>query len=280
LPPRIKVLYITTPERPGEWLAEAFAADSAAQIVLEGALGTAAGLARLRDEVFDALLVWHEPGELDALQLIEGYRAGGANEPVVVLGAQAEAEMAPLCFEVGADGYVCVPTATTRHLIWVVARAVQRQELVCQNQRFHQAELSRIEREHEETRRLLAQQRALVEPPQAEPRAVPWRAELLAHYRELLRVYVMMGAGNLAAELQRLAELLAAAGLTARQTLQLHIEAVEELIRGLGARSSRHVMNRADLLALEVMMDLAEGYRRRYAAGTRPPLQKRLPGLE
>jgi DNA-binding response OmpR family regulator len=297
----MKALYITTPARPGGWLAEAFAGDSASQVLLEEALGTAAGLARLRDEVFDAILVWHEPGELDALELIEGYRAGGADEPVVVLGAQGEPEMAPLCFEVGADGYVCVPTATTRNLIWVVARGVQRRELVRENQRFHQGEQVRLQREHEEAQRLLGEQRALVEPPEAEPVGsrpgpedtlaagtprqpgtlwVPWRADLVAHYRELLRGYVIMGSGNLAAELQRLAELLVAAGLTAQQALQLHIEVVEELVRGLGARSSRHVMTRADLLVLEVMMDLAEGYRRRYADGTRPPLQKRLPGLE
>jgi hypothetical protein len=182
----------------------------------------------------------------------------------------------------------------------VVARGVQRRELVRENQRFHQVEQVRLQREHEEAQRLLGEQRALVEPLETEPAGpcpglgtgaagtprqpgallVPWRADLVTHYRELLRGYVIMGSGNLAAELQRLAELLVAAGLTAQQTLQLHIEVVEELVRGLGARSSRHVMTRADLLVLEVMMDLAEGYRRRYADGTRPPLQKRLPGLE
>ena len=77
LPPRMRVLYIATRQRTGGWLAEAFAADSASQVVLEEAVGTAAGLARLRDEVFDAVLVSHEPAELDALDLIEGYRAGG-----------------------------------------------------------------------------------------------------------------------------------------------------------------------------------------------------------
>ena len=296
LPPRLRVLYITTPERTGGWLAEAFAADSASEVLLEEAVGMAAGLARLRDEAFDAVLVGHEPGELDALELIEGYRAGGAEEPIIVLGAQNEQEMTPLCYEVGADGYVCVPAATTRNLIWVVARAVQRHDLVRQNQRFHQAEQARLQREQEEGRRLLGEQRALVEPSEAgpaepgagpdapaalpPPQIFPWRADFVAHYRELLRVHVIMGSGNLAAELQRLAELLVAAGLTAQQTLQLHVEVVEELVRGLGARSTRHVMTRADLLVLEVMMNLAEGYRRRYADGTRPAVQRCLPGLD
>ena len=63
-------------------------------------------------------------------------------------------------------------------------------------------------------------------------------AELIAHYRELLRTYVIMGSGNLSDELKRLAELLVTAGLTARQTMQLHLHVLEELIHGLGTRST------------------------------------------
>src|SRR6516164_5655386 len=83
---RLKVLYISTASRAGAWLAEAFAADSAAEILLDEVTGQAAGVERLRDEVFDAILVSHEPGELDAVDLIEGYRTGGADEPIIVLG--------------------------------------------------------------------------------------------------------------------------------------------------------------------------------------------------
>ena len=100
-------------------------------------------MARLRDEVFDAVLVSHEPDELDALDLIEGYRTGGADEPIVVLGTQSEQEMAALCYEVGADGYVCVHTTTTRNLIWIVARAIQRHQLIRENQHLHHAEQTR-----------------------------------------------------------------------------------------------------------------------------------------
>ncbi len=63
----MRVLYVTSYHRTGGWLAEAFAADSAVDVVLEEAVGVAAGMARLRDEIFDAVLISHEPGELDAL---------------------------------------------------------------------------------------------------------------------------------------------------------------------------------------------------------------------
>lgn len=295
LPARMQVLSITTRRRTGSWLAEALAADSASRVLLEEVVGAAAGLARLRDEVFDAVLVTHEPGELDALALIEGYRAGGADEPIIVLGTQSEPEVSALCYEVGADGYLCVTTATTRNLIWMTARAVQRHELIRQNQRLFQAEQSRIHREHDEAERLLSQQRALISDierfrlPEARAdaastdtssRPLPLPEPLLCHYRELLRTYVIMGSGNLGSELSRLARLLIAAGLTARETLQLHLAVVEELVRGLGARSARHVMNRADLLVLEVMVHLAEGYRRRYRERVDPRQQMLLPGFE
>src|SRR5688572_5732350 len=51
MPTRMKVLYVTTLHRTGGWLAEAFAADCAAEIWLKEALGITAGLAHLRNEV-------------------------------------------------------------------------------------------------------------------------------------------------------------------------------------------------------------------------------------
>jgi len=52
------------------------------------------------------------------------------------------------------------------------------------------------------------------------------------------------------------------------------------LIHGLGARSTRHVMTRADLLALEILVYLAEAYRQRYEDQIHPPTQQLLPGFD
>ena len=84
-----------------------------------------------------------------------------------------------------------------------------------------------------------------------------------AHYRELMRAHVIMGSGNLSAEMSALAELLAASGVTSPQAMELHVEVLEELVRGLGSRSARHVMTRADLLVLEILVHLSESYRMR-----------------
>ncbi len=304
LPARMKVLYITTLHRTGGWLAEAFASDSATDVHLTEAVGVTAGMSRLRNEVFDAILISHEAEALDALELVEGLRAGGTEEPVIVLGAHSEQEMAPLCFEVGGDGYCCVSSSTVRALIWQVARAIERFQLIRENRRLLQADRQRLDLEHQEAQRLLQQQRSLIaqlktirrEPPDwvAEEGAGPATdsdlpdaasffdslpQQLVSHYREMLRAYVIMGAGNLSDEMASLASLLARAGVTSRQTMQLHLHVLEELVRGLGNRSARHVMNRADLLVLEVMVHLAEGYRRQYLQRMRPARQLPLPGF-
>ena len=224
----------------------------------------APGLARLREDTFDCVLISHEPPNLDALELLDGLHAGSDDQSVIVLGTASEKQLAALCFEAGADAYVCVHTATTRALVWTVARAIERRRLMAENRRLLQADKHRRELEHEEAHRLLEQQRAIVGPPAqtaatvSEPVHGKLPDELVAHYRELLRTYVIMGSGKLATELERLAGVLVAANISAREAMRLHLQVLEEMIRGLGNRSARHVMNRADMLVLEVLVGLAD----------------------
>lgn len=302
IPPLMRVLFVANRQRTGGWLAEAFSAERICDLRLEEVLGCTAGMARLRDDTFDAVLVSHDPPELNALELIEGYRAGGAHEPIIVMGLPSEQEMMAACFEVGADGYVCASTTTSRNLIWVIARAVQHHQLMRENHKLTLDQQQRLQREHDEAERLLRQQRTLV----GDLKSIQSRSltdigqgsncrsdsdvglrerlqlprELVLHYRELLRAYVIMGSGNLACELSRLADLLVTAGISARQTMQLHVLVLEELVGGLGSRSTRHVMTRADLLVLEIMVHLADNYRDRYRERIHAPTQQLLPGFE
>lgn len=307
LPPRMKVLYITTLNRTGGWLAEAFAADSASQLVFDEVVGATAGLARLRQEAFDAVLVSHEPGVLDALELVEGMRAGGGEEPILVLGNEPPQNLDALCFESGADDYCCVAETTVRGMLWKLARAMQHHQLARDHRQMMQGERSRLQQEQREAERLLEQQRALITDLESlKDGRAPDDASvaeaigdclamtaagsqlptadlpdpLVDHYRELLRAYVIMGAGNLAEEMATLAELLAATGVSAQRAMQLHVNVLEELVHGLGNRSARHVMSRADLLALEVIGHLADGYRRRYHERRSPARQQMLPGFD
>lgn len=307
LPNRMKVLYVATLQRTGGWLSHALGTDGATQILLEEVVGITAGLAKLRDEAFDAILISHEPGVLDALDVVEGLRAGGHDEPIIVLGSQPPQELDALCYEVGASDYCCEAETTVRGLLWKFARAVEQNQLARENRRLRNAERLRLKQEHLEAQRLLEQQRLLItdleklergEQPMAEdtaqglddclasaavtaktgPLGLP--TDLVTHYHELLRTYVIMGVGNLSREMAELAEMLATFGVSAQLALQLHVSVLEELVRGLGVRSARHVMNRADLLVLEVIGHLADGYRRRYFERHNPPRQLLLPGFD
>lgn len=259
LPQQLRCLLITTAERSGTWLAEALAADSATRVALEEAAGPAEGLARLGEQAYDAVLLCHRPGELDALELVEGLRAGGNDDPLVILGTAPADEMAPLCYEVAADAYVCVATATTRGLLWLLARAVERRELLRENRRLQQAERHRLLQERRDVERLLGEQRAMLPGEPHGAGLLP--AQITNHYRDLLRAHVMMGSGNLRGDLAELAELLVRANMSGAVALQLHADVVGELLRGLGNRSSRHVLARADLLIIELLLRLAECYR-------------------
>jgi hypothetical protein len=184
---------------------------------------------------------------------------------------------------------------------------VEHRSLIRENRRLAQAERHRLKQEHQEANRLLEEQRALIRELETledrdgrqflgdEPcspvhqvagrtishtQAVDLPAPLVAHYRELLRAHVIMGFGNLAGEMSALADMLASADVSAQQTMQLHLHVLEELVRGLGSRSTRHVMTRADLLVLEMMVHLAEGYRRRYGRQLHRPRQLHLPGFQ
>jgi CheY-like chemotaxis protein len=296
LPPRMRVLFITGQHRTGGWLAESLAADSASEVLLEEVLGIAAGLARLRDELFDAVLISHDGHSLDALEILDAIRTGSSDEqPIIVLGEQSEQEMADLCFESGADAYLCAGNSTTRTLIWQVARATERHRLISDNRRLEQEYRHRLRLEEGEAIRQIEQQRGLVascvdidrgaetdgkEAEQPIPQTCSLPRSLRTHYRELLRAYVVMGSGNLSDEMRALAHLLVTNRVTAADAMQLHLIVLGDMIRGLGSRSARHVLNRANLLILEMMISLADGYRKQAPDHQHPSRHQMSPGIE
>ena len=287
LPLSLRALYVAGVERPASWLGSALGADSASEVDITAATCMADAVARLRDEVFDVVLISHEPPQIDSLELADAIRAGGAeDQAIIMLGAESEQEMAALCYEVGGDAYVCANRCTPRGLLWTLTRAMDYRRLISANRRLNQAELHRRELEHEEAHRLLGQQKRLIESRIEASESNAFRTpdefptQLVDHYRELLRTYVIMGAGNIVDEMKQLVRLHLSAGMTAREAMLLHIHVLEEMVKGLGNRSSRHVMNRADVLILETMIHLSDGYRQRLLDHLHPPRQQFFPFME
>ena len=284
LPKAVRLLFVAATCDAANWLAELLDGDRAMSAAVETVVGAAAGLAKLRSENYDALVVQHLPQELDALEFLEAHQAGGADDPLIVIGHCPESDIAPLCYEAGADAYLPMLTASPREIIWAIGRAIEWHRLRRENRRLAETDRQRFKLEHREAERLLAQQRSFVcglgemslvggsiaksasfpaifdaAPAADSPLELP--TPLVERYRELLRAYVIMGSGNLAAETAALVDSLHALRLPAPRVMQCHVYALEETLSGLGSRSSRHVMSRADLLVLEVMVQLAERYR-------------------
>jgi len=290
---RVRVLWVGGGDDGGEWLRAALAADRACDVELLPAAESAGALRLLREEGVDLILVRHRGGERAALEFAAACRGGGHDEPLLILGDESAAEWQPLCHEAGADDYLCLGQSSVRGLLWQMSRAIARQELTRENQRLRDEQAQRAQREQSEAARHLAEQRAVWvlddEPVASAPlktaneQAAPSREihdehdaeELSRRYRELLRSSIIMGTGSLGREVETCAAELIAASCSARELLRRHLDAVEELLRGLGRRSARHVANRAELLLGELLLHLADGYRERSSAPKRRRLLRK-----
>lgn len=240
-------------------------------------------LTLLRDESFDCLLLRVngplEASEDDPLSLARGIRAGGCGDPVVVVTRVADDDTWRDALQLNVDLLVSAKGWESTALVPAIQRAVERGEMLRDNDRLAAADRRRLVRERDEAEYLLEQQRQILEKigergPGIGDEAGEWSQrlsvalppELETYYHELVRTYVIMGSGSLAAEIAGLAELLAEAGLSPREAFDFHLLRVDRLVRGLGNRSTRHIMARADLLALELMIHLGECYQGRMRA--------------
>jgi len=285
--PPIRVLYIAAQAGGGSLLAQALAAQSEGQVQLVQAIGAAAALEQLAAECTQALYLHHAPAQPD-VELIDAIRTAGFDQPIIILTGSGAEEPAgdaiAALMEAGATACCPLGQTTPRALLAITRRAITQAAEASEGRRLMAAERRRLAQEHREAERLLDQQRRLIGELQslgqpvsvvapaapaaadASPAVEPRHAsgQLTQQYHDLLQAHVIMGDGHLAAEISQLASKLIAAGMTGRQAIDLHLSVVEELVAGLGARSARHVMSRADLLVLELMVHLVDGYRQQY----------------
>lgn len=297
--PPVRALLVTAAGGCGP-LAEAVFEASGGAVALVESIGSAAAMRRLGDELFDAVLV-HDSGHhkghhalpgLDAVEFCRAARGAGHDHALVVLGEATPGQMDSACAAAGADAYCCLAQSTAASLLAVTRRAIDHARLAREHHRLADAERRRLANDHREAELLLAEQRRMVEQlenlvgdsftplpsastdnPASQESAPP--ADIADRYRDLLQAYVIMGAGNLTDEMTGLARRLIEAGVTGRGAVAMHVRVLEAAVAGLGARSARHVMNRGDLLLVELMVHLADGYRERYDA--RPATTRRAP---
>lgn len=241
-------------------------------------------LALLREESFDCVLVAATADADAELGLVRAIRASGCADAVVILSPGLADERLAAIYELGGEVLMTARPWDSVALLPTIRRAISGAELLRENHRLATAHYRRLVRERDEAEQLLQQQRQMISELEAVPRIgnsetptdsapsepCPLPPRIIDYYHELLRTYVIIGSGSLSADIAHFAEILATAGLSPREVLQLHLERVEALVRGLGSRSSRHVMTRADLLALELMIHVGECYQKQARGGKIP----------
>lgn len=232
--------------------------------------GTDQVLTLLREEPFDCVVIgalkadpWITDEEL--LEFLEVVGADGGRTPLLVLSDRLDDELLRRLSRFECELLSAAAGWRSPALPAWIGRTLQRFELMRECQRFSTADMRRTVRERDEAESLLEQQRRLLAAPAADAETsnddLP--EEINGYYQELLRTYVIMGSGNLEDDIRRLAELFALAGIGPRSVLRLHLDRVESMVRGLGTRSARHVMARADILAMELIIELGECFRRK-----------------
>ena len=302
LPARLRLLCVGTREPSWVSLTLQLDAEGGIEPQFRWASSASEALTLLRDDPFDCVLIAaaasgensvfgaHSVGFSDAATLVKAIRASGCEDPLVLIAPQiSDVAWADL----STDDCELLQSARawdSPALVATIKRAIFRADMVRQNRRLAVAQTKRMARERDEAEHLLSQQRRIIDDLDARdvseaptnvtrqamidcfgrvsverisPPRTTLPSEINGYYHELLRTYVIMGSGNLSTEIAKLAELLAVAGCGPREVLSLHLERVESLVLGLGNRSTRHIMARADLLALELMIHLGESYRRR-----------------
>lgn len=291
IPPGFKVLFISEVRPVWVSLALRLDATGCSEPRFEWVSTAEEALTQLRKDSFDCLLIqFDEVLKKSRLELLNAIRISGCHEPVVLLLSHPDDQVTLAACENQAEILVSPAMWESPALLSVVRRALFVQQLTEENHQLQVDKHRRLIRERDEAERLLNQQRSIVEElqtlvypdtineiqsetagdKQSDPRKSDAAAELPRipfevrdYYHELLRTYVIMGAGSLKDEILQIAELLAAVDLTPPQVLEFHLECVELIVKGLGNRSSRHVMSRADLLALEMMVHLGECYQKK-----------------
>ncbi len=220
---------------------------------------------RLRQEHFDAVIVddvsvpsrdlfaGHSP-----LEFVSALRAGGSVDPILLLSDRVDdsclAEAAGLDCEL-----LTTPTGWRSVALspWLV-RCLERWRAARERERIDFDRQTRLARDVDESERRMQELRGVAQRLHSEAGPEP-PASIITQYQDALRAAVMVHRGELGGIADACLESFSTAAVTPPRYLALHVSTVETLLRGLGSRSGRHLLERANLLAIEVLSRLPRG---------------------
>jgi len=293
LPTRLRVLVIAGADSSVGSLTDVLRSEGSVAMDVVEAAGPLEGLTRLRDHTFDAVLLV-ESDAIKVPDVVAAIRGSGAVElPVLLLSDKVQPDQTAMSFEDGADGYVCMANTSVRSLIWIVSRTVERATLLGEYTRLERSQERDQQAQQEDARSQIAELRQLIENVAGTAevgRSSGGSADFLAFqagmmpntvdlYRQILRDHVLADGTSQTEQICKFCDYFRGVSLEPSKIISLHLTVLDEMVEQLGVRSSRHVMNRGNLLLVELLVRLSTpGVPK--DAGREDPCHPRSPGLE
>jgi hypothetical protein len=280
----LQVLYILGPLSPRDWFERALDDGAAGDIQVTVTPSLSLGLEQLRERSYEVVVVDRDASDLAATDLLAAIHAGTHEHQAVLILAEGESRVDATDYLLsGANGYLCLRQTTTRELVWQLHAAAEQSRTQRQYQRLQARQSHADQIQKQEVLSLLEQQisrftwatRREDTPRLAADRLTTSPSDGRQSGRELLQAYLVMGQGQMADEVQRLAARIQSRGESLPAALLALAEAMHELVQDRGTRSARHVIDRGNLL----MFDLVIAWASRLPARTAHEHFDRRPGL-
>jgi len=269
LPSRLRLLCLGDEEPSWSGLAMRLGACGCDEPQFRWCLSSTHALTLLRETGFDCILIAGEDWKsnnggphADVADFLAALQAGGHNVPTVVILPPNQDSLLVELADASCELLLSDKGWQSPAIAAWIYRAIRRSDDLQQSRRLSRADDHRTRRERSETSHVLDElRRILNESPRPDDEGEPLPEQIHQFYADMLRTHVIMGVGRLSGEIRKLAEALAVADVAPGAVLAMHLQQLESLVEGLGSRSSRHVMVRADVLGTELMLHLAECYR-------------------
>ncbi len=206
-----------------------------AEVIHEESLGGA--LRRLQEIGFDVILLDLGLPDGEGVEVVVTVFEAGFNVPIVILTAQGEEGLGPLCIQAGATDFICKRDLTPETL----------------NRALRYATSRKGESVVRDLSRMLGEFRAVAERSESE---LPGRFQML--YETLLteaRFLMTDEHVNLVAKMAR-------SGVTASQAIVLHAECVENVCREADERARNRYLNNCQLVLTATLRFLADFYQK------------------
>jgi hypothetical protein len=227
------------------------------------------GARLLVQEPFDAVIVDDAKDSApttgdDVLSMLAALRGVGCDEPVLILSDRVDDDWLQRVAEADVELLVTRTGWRSSALAGWISRAIRRHASARESALPPTGARRQPPLACDDPLELLRERRSLLDRLHDSSRTGIYEAatsttaveDLAETYSALLRTCVMAGADTLAGEIDRLTRQVMQHNFSASDALGLHLSALETLLNGLGARSARHVLQRTDLLLLEMLCRL------------------------